>query len=37
MVMHLSDDRLEKMLTVLLLNNDVPDENAFSRETTRLI
>lgn len=37
MVMHLSDDRLEIMLTVLLLNNDVSDENAFSRETTLLI
>lgn len=34
MVMHLFGDRLEITLTVLLLNNVVTYENAFSRETT---
>lgn len=34
MVMHLFGDRLEITLTVLLLNNVVSYENAFSRETT---
>lgn len=34
MVMHLFGDRLEIPLTVLLLNNVVSYENAFSRETT---
>lgn len=34
MVMHPFGDRLEITLTVLLLNNVVSYENAFSRETT---